>query len=450
MKLGDTENSVKKRLWVMCTAALGAAALAVACSSDKNVEGSTLPGPDSGGGGGGASGGGGAGGTGGGADGGRGNIGGGFVMPSMDGGMADANCGESPFDATRKKVSILLLIDKSRSMESQPEGYDTDKWSAMTAAINAAVGAAEDDVAFGLELFPGSTSDGGAVSECEVPPGDALSVGVDVASANAPLIEAELDAVTPSGLTPTASALARALEYFTNGAGASLDGDKYVLLATDGGPNCDDALLEAAETCDADACTTNLDGECCIPDGSGGCDPIPGVDNCCDTASSGAGAGKFCLDAEGPTAEIEALAKAGIPTFVVGIPGSRPYADVLNALAQAGGVPASDGDTDYFEVSATGGVAELAEVFSEITTELIRTCELKLDEEPEDRGLLNVEIDGRRLNRDEDGPDGWRLEGPTTEPPTVVIQGADCQALKAEGAKSINVVFGCESQRGPR
>ena len=35
---------------------------------------------------------------------------------------------------------------------------------------------------------------------------------------------------------------ARAYDYFTTGAGKSLSGDRFVLLATDGGPNCNPSL----------------------------------------------------------------------------------------------------------------------------------------------------------------------------------------------------------------
>src|SRR5437868_2299358 len=56
-----------------------------------------------------------------------------------------------------------------------------------------------------------------------------------------------------AGGTPTAHALQLASEYFTTGSGKNLAGDKYVLLATDGGPNGN------ALTCDAMTCTTNLD-----------------------------------------------------------------------------------------------------------------------------------------------------------------------------------------------
>src|SRR5690606_14762035 len=100
---------------------------------------------------------------------------------------------------------------------------------------------------------------------------------------------------------------------FTRGEGRNLKGDRFVLLATDGGPNCG-----PDNTCDADACTPNLDGQC--PAGEG---------NCCE------GEGLYCLDDAAVIEKIEALAEAGVATFVIGIPGTEQYASYLDDFAIA-------------------------------------------------------------------------------------------------------------------
>src|SRR5690606_36751154 len=103
----------------------------------------------------------------------------------------------------------------------------------------------------------------------------------------------------PAGNTPTAAALALAHEYLTTGPGSELEDENYVLLAIDGGPNCNEGI-----TCEAASCTVNIDR------------PELPCENCCAVAPV------QCLDDDGTVAEVDALAEAGITTFVVGIPGS--------------------------------------------------------------------------------------------------------------------------------
>src|SRR5262249_55759339 len=160
-------------------------------------------------------------------------------------------------------------------------------------------------------------------------------------AAAVPKILSALDASSPAGGTPTAEALRRALDYFTKGEGATLKGNRYVLLATDGGPNCDSTL-----SCTAATCTTNLDGTCSIPAGA----------SCCDPQFGGAAARSRCLDDAGTEAQIKALETAGVHTFVVGIPGSEVYGDALDAFAIAGGEALTQGPRKYFAVAASGGV----------------------------------------------------------------------------------------------
>jgi hypothetical protein len=91
-------------------------------------------------------------------------------------------------------------------------------------------------------------------------------------------------------------------------------------------------------------------------------------------------------------------------------------------------------------VTASEGLAGLTAVFSDITTELITSCELQLESEPPDLDKLNVEVDGTTVPRG--GEDGWELDL-STDPPTVVLQGQTCETIKTEGVESVQVVYGC-------
>jgi hypothetical protein len=331
-------------------------------------------------------------------------------------------CGVTSVEASFSAANVLLVIDKSGSMADQPAGFELKKWDAIKAALAPALAAVAEEMSFGLLLYPF-----GADAEipldcfegcCEVPSGpSAVQVPIEPGESSGEGVMEALDATGPGGGTPTAAALAAALDYFTIGAGAKLRGDRYVLLATDGGPNCN-----ADNTCDAETCTPNLDGAC--PEG-----------NCCD------GEGQYCLDDAAVVEQLEALAAAGVPTFVVGIPGTEEYGDYLSTFAVAGGVPNPDAPPDYYAVSAEGGVEALTQTFVDITTHLVRSCEVELDEAPREKKLVNVAVDCEIVPF-EDGA-GWDIspEAPTT----LVLAGDTCKHLKREGARRVDVVYGCQT-----
>lgn len=327
------------------------------------------------------------------------------------------SCGASPFEANRVPANVLLVIDKSGSMNKTPAGFSTNKWTALTGALESALTSVQDDLTFGIDLYPVGDA-------CHVPDGSNITVGLAQGSAHVQQIITTLAGTTAAGATPTAAALARALSYYTAGSGSALPGEKFVLLATDGGPNCNDALA-----CTKEECTHNLEGVCFDP-----------TKNCCTEEVGGPGANQYCLDNAETLSSVEALRQAGIPTVVVGIPGSEAFATLLDALAVAGGMP-SDGATDYFAVTADGsGAGGLAEVLGRVTRQLIRTCDLQLASVPPDLNELNVEVDGATIPRG--SADGWELDT-STNPPTVRLKGATCTAIKSDGAVSVNVTFGC-------
>jgi hypothetical protein len=338
------------------------------------------------------------------------------------------NCGGTRVEAMRVPVNILLVIDKSGSMTDEPAGFGTNKWEAIKEALGTAVANAPPTVATGLVLYPFRTTadiplECEGTTCCAVPEPD-TAVLVGVAPNNAARIDDTLDSTSPGGGTPTAAALERALQYFTEGEGLLLDGEKYVLLATDGGPNCNYDI-----TCDAETCTPNLDGA-----------PQCAAGNCCD------GAGEYCVDDQGVTAQIEALQAAGIRTFVVGIPGTEEYADYLDAFARAGGVPNQGGTRDYFAVSGALGVTGLTDVLTNITTALVTSCEIALSEPPAMLSLVNVAIDCEVLHKEGDDGSGWEFDDPNT-PTSVIVHGPACDDLKANGARRIDVVYGCATIR---
>jgi hypothetical protein len=133
---------------------------------------------------------------------------------------------------------------------------------------------------------------------------------------------------------------------------------------------------------------------------------------------------------------------------VIGIPGTESYADTLDALAEESGIENPDAPPSYFAVTAEGGVDGLANVLETITTGLIKTCELQLEEQPPNINDVYVVIDGELIKQND--ADGWAQSDPVTSPPTIVLQGATCEKLESEGAGYINVSYGCPNYNPPK
>jgi hypothetical protein len=412
-----------------------AAALAVACGSgDDDNGGATIP---SGGSGGAAAA---SGSSGGGSGNAGGSFGGGFPgggdgnSGGSGGSAGEPNCGGETLASKTKPVNILIVMDKSGSMNEELEGT-VSRWGGVKLALGTALNATQADIAFGLSLFPYDPADPTGNITCTMPSSAEPVVAVTSTDARTAILGA-LEATEPGGGTPTAEALRLALEYFTAGTGATLEGDNYVLLATDGGPNCN----ADHPGCDAATCTQNIDGLCPPP-------PIGPETHCCDNNLV-----EDCLDDAASVAAVAALASAGIETFVVGIPGTDAYESTLNAMAEAGGHPQS-GTVKYFSVSEAGGVDALAETFERITKDLVTKCEQQLTEPPP-RGrvdLINVKIDDEviyLLEEDQEG-DGWKYDE-NTSPPTVTIVGAPCTRIETEGVEKLEFIFGCPRVEPPR
>jgi hypothetical protein len=331
-------------------------------------------------------------------------------------------CGVTSVEASFSAANVLLVIDKSSSMDDQPDGFELNKWDALKAALRPALEAVSKEMSFGLLLYPFGASAQIPLDCfegcCEVPSAtSAVQVAVEPGDKSVQDVMKALEATGPGGGTPTAAALEAALHYFTIGEGKALKGDRFVLLATDGGPNCN-----IDNSCDADTCTPNLDGLC--PDG-----------NCCE------GEGQYCLDDAAVVEQLDALLAAGVPTFVVGIPGTEKYGDYLSKFATAGGVPNPAGVPDYYAVSAAGGVEALTQTFVDITTHLVRSCEVDLGEAPRDKKLVNVAVDCGVVPFE----DGSNWDIAPEAPATLVLTGETCERLKREGARRVDVVYGCQT-----
>lgn len=336
-------------------------------------------------------------------------------------------CGETEKPAQYAKINMLIVMDKSGSMTDTPPAYGKSKWLSAKESLNTALKADDPLVSYGFMLYPYKADEPAA--GCVIPSGtDAVNIPIQAAAASVPAIHGLLGQTEPGGGTPTAGALKAAYEYYTVGSGKDLIGQKYVLLVTDGGPNCNSAI-----ECLADTCTAHLDQ-------FGNCSPT-GIANCCDRelkVGTGEPANTLCLDNLAVNEQIQALRSAGVGTFVIGIPGSEVYASYLDTFADVGGYPVVGKAHKYYEVI---NPTDLELAVQQITTSLVRDCNIPLVRAAEDKTEINVAVDCVALpQKAADQTDNWIYHEETK---TIEILGNQCAVIKNTGAKRLDVVTGC-------
>jgi hypothetical protein len=290
-------------------------------------------------------------------------------------------------------------------------------------------------MSYGLELFPDKavTSSCGTTGAdcCMMPATGTMNVTLPGLVTD---ITTVLSTTVPGGGTPTAQALKSALNYF-RGAGANLQGQKVVFLATDGGPNCDANIPGG---CPITACTYNIEQN------PAACNATL---NCCDPAAGGGLTG--CLDTAEVVSAINQLSGDGIKTVVLGLPGTEIYSNALELMAQAGGLPNPSGPPSYYAVNAADGVQGLTNTIKQITTQFISSCAIPLKQAIQDYSLVNVAVDCNVLQPADPatGVGDWYIDS-SKIPETVYLQGDACTNVMTQGAKRIDVILGCPS--GPQ
>jgi hypothetical protein len=298
--------------------------------------------------------------------------------------------------------TIYFVLDRSGSM------LELNKWSNIQAVLEKLVVALGPRASVGAAVFPDPKEDQCAPGVQVFPPhrGDAPA---GTPGPTADTLATVLHKIPAAGGTPTATTLSALLARLTG-----LSGKTFVILATDGGPNCNsNAMCTTAE------CTNNIDNTTgCPPDGQ----------NCCSSQP------ESCLDSQPTIDAVTAIAAAKIPVYVVGVPGSAPYANLLDQLAQAGGT-ARASEPLYYAIDSADQTALLS-VLSGIAAQITGTCALDLGSVPPDPNLVNVFFDERALPQM--GPDGWTLDGTT-----VTILGASCKRILTGGVLDVRVVAGC-------
>ena len=296
-------------------------------------------------------------------------------------GEGQPTCNTQTFDpADPIPPRILLVVDRSGSMNEDAAGFGGSKWDAARAALVGAgadsgvVGQLEGSVEFGLYMYPAGSS-----TDQQCLPG---SVNDSISLSNHADIRRQMDTTTPGGGTPTAPALVTARTEL-NRLGAT-GGQRAVILVTDGGPNCNASLNGSTCRCVADPSQ-------------------------CQSFSAN------CLDDANTIAAANQLNQGGFPVFVLGIDGALAFGDVLTRTAQAGGTG------NFFGI---GSQQQLAQTIEDIALR-VGSCRFELSTSPS-ANQLTVAVDGTEVTRDTGRQNGWDLIGVNT----VELFGAACDAAQ--------------------
>jgi hypothetical protein len=310
----------------------------------------------------------------------------------------DATCTDHELDIERVYPGVFILLDRSRSMKMRNDvtHEEWDYWTPAVDGINSIVGALEEEVAFGLGLFPDPAMDEERPNCFAMP-----SASNPVRMSNADAIAGTLArAGEPFGGTPTAGSLEAvlpALGIYVPLRTAS------ILLVTDGAPNCNWGL-------DPGTC------ECTRPDGP------------CEVETQ-------CLDDVRTYSMLEELrTEHGVETYVVGLVGGAggDWGHVMHGMAAAGGTG---------EAVLVDDPDDVEPVIEEFARQIV-PCLFDVDPgELRDLDELLFNVGGVTWARDTARLYGWDL----VEADRIRFFGEPCDTILASGATTVHGFIPCAS-----
>jgi hypothetical protein len=308
---------------------------------------------------------------------------------TQDAGESD-HCGKQlvKLETTKVIPDVLIAFDRSASM-NKAFGSGT-RYTVERDLLQKLTAQYQDRVRFGFEQFPKNTS----VSACD-PNGPgccADPVSISPALMNGAALAAALDAAgSGSALqTPTAPALRECRTFYQS----LQDGvkERYVLLSTDGQPNC-------------------------------------------TFTSSGNGT----VAANDAIAEIKELYKEGVKTIVLGV-SEDAFGNALEGMAQAGGAPRPGGNPSYYPASDPAQLEQQLETI--IGAIASNPCHIDLVAEPPSRDLVAVFADGVEVPHDAPGGSGWSWSPDGTL--RIIVGGSWCSQIESGTVAALEVQFGCK------
>lgn len=297
-------------------------------------------------------------------------------------------------------TDMLILLDRSESMGTAFSS--STRYQTVAAQLSGVVSSYAAHVRFGYQEMPGRQGcDAFAFAGCCA---SQPLVPVSAESAQA-VLQAIAAALPLEGSSPAAGALQAARTYYESLA----DGvtNRYVLLATDGAPNC------------------TLSGALALASAVDAGDPA-------------------CSDALTAVAE---LVSEGVRVIVLGVvpdPASSTSTTglaCLDDLAHAGGMSASPGSPGYFSASDPEQLQRIIEqIFGGISRP---SCSFPLGENLRDDQLKSVALyfDGQMIPQGT-SDNGWSVVV-DRDSAAIQITGAYCEEVQEFRVSKIQATYGC-------
>jgi len=315
-------------------------------------------------------------------------------------------CAAVPKSSSKLPPDMLIVLDASGSMNQDANNMNCtgttgcgamSKWAQVTTAINTVVSQTDTTVNWGLKLFADMNG------MCGVAPNTvSVNIGTGTSAMIAAAIAARTDAngnLTGGSSTPTRAAEAAAVTYLGT---VTEPNPKFIVLATDGQPNCT-AGCSGQQGCQAD-------------------------------------------DTPGAVGAVTMAHMAGIPTFVVGISAGGAPEMALNMMAVEGGYPQMGQPTQYYPVSST---AQFEAVLSTLIG-MATTCTYSVPEPPTNDGTTsrgNIAITGTDTSGNKidiapnDPANGWTYTDANMT--SIVLHGSACDQVTAGTITTVTIIFNC-------
>lgn len=339
----------------------------------------------------------------------------------------DSACGAAAIPTTRIPGSLLLVFDRSSSMDEPANGTSgPSRWDVSEDAINGVLASAGDGLNVGLMVFPTGVGDA-----CDVTIGPGVPhVPIAPLPVSRPAIAGLLAAGTNGGVTPIFDALRGGYQYLDS---LDTEGPRGLILVTDGENNCDGAteasvLAEAREREEVFGYLTYAIG----------------LDNSSTFLSTlavngGTRRNDTCL-ADCVAPPLRCSMTSPCPT------GMGPC--LFGFCASSGGMTA---ECCHYNVAASDFSTQLQAALDEIASAFLDSCVFELprgaDPAMFDPSAVNVGVTFEGESRTVVGrstdpsTDSWNFT--STDNEAIVIQGALCDRLLGGGEATVEIVLGC-------
>ncbi len=289
-------------------------------------------------------------------------------------GNMDQNCGGMEFTLDRVAPNLFLVVDRSGSMSDPANLFQLPwvaKWDSLKTTLSSITTTYNSKIRFGLSMFP----DPAKSSTDDCAPG---TVELACAANTGGQVMTKINAADPDGSTPTAITLDNVR---TQGGLNDATRGNYVVLVTDGEPNCDDT------------------------------DVVTRINKLYNATPS-------------------------VKTFVIGFGdafSSDPTA--LNSWAVAGHTDRA-GSTKYYQ---SNNQQDLQTALDTIAGS-IGSCTFHLGSQAPDPSQLYVWEGTTAVPAD--ATNGYTYDNAG---PTLVLHGTSCDAVKGDMGAKVSVIYGCPS-----